>query len=114
MNTFLRSATSCKLPFLFCCWFLAVCAATAAQRTWTGNGNDWDWRTALNWDGPIIRPNPIDPGDTLTFPAGPSKLNNTNDFGSGTNFNSLTYSGAGYISAGNMIGLSNGVSVTHA
>ncbi|HKQ36798.1 MAG TPA: hypothetical protein VJ063_01900, partial [Verrucomicrobiae bacterium] len=84
-----------------------------AQRTWDGGGADWDWRTSLNWDGSIIRPNDIDQGDTLIFPAGPTKLINTNDFGPNTNFTALIYSGPGYTSYGNQIGLSNGISVTH-
>ena len=113
MKTHLRSDNFSRLAFVFCCWFLTVCAAGAAQRTWDGGGIGWDWRTAQNWDGSFLQI-PIAPGDTLVFPAGPTKLANTNDFLAGTNFNSLTYSGSGYASAGNMIGLSNGVSVTHA
>ena len=84
-----------------------------AQRTWEGGGNDWDWRNSANWDG-RIRLDPIEQGDTLVFPEGPAKLINTNDFGANTNFNALIYSGEDYRSYGNRIGLSNGVSVTHA
>jgi fibronectin-binding autotransporter adhesin len=88
--------------------------ALGAQRTWDGGGNDGDWRTAQNWDGNIFLPIPIAQGDTLVFPAGPTKLVNTNDFGAGTNFTALTFSGDDYIVRGNMIGLTNGISVTHA
>lgn len=85
----------------------------AAQRTWDGGGTDWDWRNSANWNG-TIRLDPIEQGDTLVFPEGPTKLINTNDFGANTNFSALIYSGDDYQTYGNRIGLSNGVSVTHA
>src|SRR5687767_2444876 len=74
-----------------------------AQRTWDGGGTDWDWRNSANWDG-ILRLDPIEQGDTLVFPEGPTKLINTNDFGAGTNFNALIYSRDDYATYGNRIG----------
>ena len=87
---------------------------SASQRTWDGGGVDWDWRTPANWDGSIVRPSAPDPGDTLVFPVGPAKRQTTNDFGAGTNFTALIFSGQDYSVGGNSIGLSNGISSTAA
>ena len=103
-----------RTALILSCWLALIWPAPAAQRTWDGGGNDGDWRTAQNWDGNIFLPIPIAQGDTLLFPEGPTKLVNTNDFGAGTNFSALTFSGDDYIVRGNMIGLTNGISVTHA
>ena len=56
-----------------------------------------------NWGGtaPVA-------GDDLVFPAGAARLSNTNDFGDGTAFNSITISGTGYTLAGNRIALGAG------
>ena len=79
------------IRFVWTCFALMLFTAVhshAAQRTWDGAGNDWDWRNSANWDG-LIRLDPIEQGDTLVFPEGPTKLVSTNDFGAGTNFNSI-------------------------
>ena len=72
----------------------------ATVRTWTGLGADANWTTALNWGGtaPVA-------GDDLVFPAGAARLSNTNNFGNGTAFNSITISGTGYTLAGNRVAL---------
>src|SRR5690349_1436868 len=88
--------------------FLIVWTTLGAQRTWDGGGNDGDWSTPQNWDGNIFLPVPIAAGDALVFPAGPTKLVNTNDLPAGVNFQSLLFSGNNYIARGNMIGLTNG------
>ena len=72
----------------------------AAVRTWTGAGGNNNWTTPANWGG--TAPNA---GDDLVFPAGAARLANTNDYGNGTAFNSITISGTGYALAGNRIAL---------
>ena len=84
--------------------------ALAADRIWSGNGADNRWTNSGNWNGGIA---PVT-GDSLQFPAGAARLSNTNNFAAGTSFRMLTFSGAGYLSRGNTIGVSNGISATHA
>src|SRR5262249_10360745 len=60
--------------------------------TWDGGGSDSNWTTAANWVGDVA---PL-AGDNLVFPSGAVQLSNTNNFASGTVFNSLTVSGGGY------------------
>ncbi|MBA4181478.1 MAG: hypothetical protein C0506_12885 [Anaerolinea sp.] len=83
--------------------------AHAASRTWTGGGSDNNWTTPANWGGtaPVA-------GDSLVFPVGASRLNNTNDFPAGTNFASITVSSGGYTLGGNAVSLTNGLTATHA
>lgn len=71
----------------------------AATRTWTGTTSG-TWSVAANWGGtaPVA-------GDDLVFPTGPTTLITTNDFGAGTGFNSITFTGSGYTLNGNAIAL---------
>src|SRR5437870_7719238 len=71
-----------------------------ATDIWTGRGANPNWMTAGNWS--IGIPNA---GDDLVFPTGAARLNNTNNFASGTGFNSITFSGSGYTLGGNRITL---------
>ncbi len=72
----------------------------AATRTWTGGGGNSNWTTTANWGGtaPVA-------GDNLVFPSGAAQLTNTNNYGAGTSFASITISGTGYTLAGNSIAL---------
>ncbi|HEV8266741.1 MAG TPA: autotransporter-associated beta strand repeat-containing protein, partial [Thermoanaerobaculia bacterium] len=77
----------------------------AAMKTWDGslNGN---WASALNWTpfgAPVA-------GDDLVFPAGAMTFTMTSFT---ADFNSITFSGAGYTVNGSGFGLTNGISVTH-
>jgi hypothetical protein len=102
------------LYFAICAALLTFSTAFGAQRTWDGGGSDGDWSSAQNWNGNIFNPVPIAAGDTLVFPAGPTKLVNTNDLTAGVNFTALSFWGEDYIVRGNVIGLTNGISITHA
>ena len=84
--------------------------ALAATKTWTGLGGDANWQTGGNWGGtaPLA-------GDDLVFPAGAAQTTNTNNFPAGTSFNSLAFSGNGYVIGGNRIALSvSGITSTVA
>lgn len=59
---------------------------------WDGGGSDNKWTTLANWVGDI-KPSP---GDELIFPAGAARLNNENDFPSGTQFGLIAVYGNGY------------------
>jgi uncharacterized repeat protein (TIGR01451 family) len=77
-----------------------VSFALAATRTWTGQSTtSSNWTDPANWAGGVA-PNP---GDSLVFGPGASRLTNTDDFGSGTDFGSITFSSAGYTISGNAI-----------
>ncbi|MCC6124161.1 MAG: hypothetical protein IT426_04320 [Pirellulales bacterium] len=61
-------------------------------RTWDGGGGDDNWTTASNWVGdaaPWL-------GDYLVFPAGAARMENVNDFPTGTKFGSIVVSGGSY------------------
>jgi autotransporter-associated beta strand protein len=81
---------------------LLTSSAFGATRTWTGTSSGL-WSAAANWGGTA----PV-PGDDLVFPAGASNLSNTNDFGAGTAFSSITISGAGYVLGGAAVNLGAG------
>jgi autotransporter-associated beta strand protein len=69
------------------------------KRTWTGGGSTANWSDRNNWGGGIA-PNP---GDSLVFGPGASRLTNNNDFAAGTYFDSIAFSSAGYTITGNSI-----------
>ncbi len=85
-------------------------SALAAIATWTGAGADANWMTAANWGGTAPSA-----GDDLVFPGGAARLTNTNNFPSGTNFNTITFNGAsgGYTLNGNAIQLSSGLTASN-
>jgi len=89
---------------------LSAAAARAATSTWTGGGADDNWTTPANWGG--IAPSA---GDDLVFPGGTPRLSPNNDFGAGTSFNTITFTGAsgGYTLTGNTIQLVAGVSAAN-
>ena len=68
-------------------------AFVPATRTWSGGGSDNKWSTPANWVGNVAP----QPGDNLVFPAIAAQFNNVNDYPPGTQFGSITISGAGYI-----------------
>src|ERR1051325_1167897 len=78
---------SCSLP------------ASAATRTWGGGGANNFWSAPANWTNnvaPVL-------GDDLIFPAGAARLSNSNDFGAGISFHSITLSGSNYVINGNSL-----------
>ncbi len=89
------------------------CSLPGAVRTWDGGGRGATWDDAGNWSGPIP-PAPPAPGDDLVFPAGTLRLSNTNDFPAGTDFNRITWPGAGYTAGGNQVALTAGIVASHA
>ena len=99
--------------FLGLVLFGALLSATAAQavtRTWTGGGGDDNWVTAANWGG--TAPNP---GDDLVFPGGTPRLSPNNNFGAGTSFNTISFTGSsgGYTLVGNAFQLVAGINATN-
>jgi autotransporter-associated beta strand protein len=79
--------------------------ASAAQKTWTGGSMvDSEWQTGANWGGTAPSA-----GDDLVFPSGASRLTNHNNFPAGTSFNTVSFSGDGYVITGNNIGATNGI-----
>ncbi|MFV2068579.1 MAG: beta strand repeat-containing protein, partial [Pirellulales bacterium] len=78
--------------------------------TWDGGGLDNHWTTPANWGGDIAP----SPADDLVFPAGAAQVTNRNDFPSGTNFNSIGFSGGGYSISGNALGLAAGIDAASA
>jgi hypothetical protein len=79
-----------------------------ATDTWTGAAGTL-WSTPGNWSGSIA---PV-AGDSLVFPASASNLVNTNDFASGTTFNSITIQASGYSLSGNPLALSAGITASY-
>src|SRR5687767_14236271 len=70
----------------------AACAAVsglgagAAERVWSGAGDDHDFSTNANWVGNVA---PV-PNDSLTFD-GFARLTPVNDYGAGTGFNGIVF-----------------------
>ena len=83
----------------------ALLSHAEAQSLWNGSGADDNWTTGANWGGtaPVANAN-------LQF-GGSTRLGPVNNFGAGTNFNSLTFnSGAdAFTLSGNRILLSGDV-----
>src|SRR5690242_11739077 len=91
------------------CLSLFICShLSAANRSWDGGGANSVWANGANWNGRLTAP---DPGDNLTFPAGAAQLSNNNNFATGTDFNIVTFSAAGYTIAGNQVALTAGLNV---
>src|SRR5437899_12805639 len=99
--------SSSKLAFaslvtlLFC---LSMCPVQAATGTWTGGGGDGKWLTPANWASGTPSP-----GDSLVFQTA-NRVNNTNNFGAGTSFGSITINGPGGFNLfGNQISLGGNI-----
>jgi autotransporter-associated beta strand protein len=73
-------------------------AYTPATLSWTGGGATSNWSDPNNWGGTAPHP-----GDNLVFGPGPANLTPYDDFPIGTLFNSITFSGSGYVVNGNSI-----------
>jgi hypothetical protein len=80
-----------------------------ATFTWDGGGGDANWTTPANWSTDAA---PAGDGtDSLVFPNGAAQLSNNNDFASGTDFASISFTAGGYTLAGNALDLgASGVS----
>jgi len=83
---------------------------TGVTRTWDGGGTNGHWTEPQNWAGDVT---PV-AGDNLRFPASAVQLSCTNDFPSGTTFNSITVSGTNYVLRGTNLALNAGIYVTNA
>src|SRR5262249_8789284 len=83
---------------------------TRSGDTWVGGGADNNWSTAANWASGIAP----QPGDSLVFPSGSTGLTSNNDFLAGTNFQSITFTGSGYMLGGNALALSSGIDASLA
>jgi autotransporter-associated beta strand protein len=77
-------------------------------KVWSGQGANADWSNGTNWVGNVA---PV-PADDLVFPGGAARTFNTNDFVTGTLFNSITISNGAYTLSGNSITLSAGFTNT--
>jgi trimeric autotransporter adhesin len=72
--------------------------------TWTGaSATVSNWSATANWN---VLPSA---GSDLIFPAGASRLSNTNDFLAGTPFGSITYQTGGYTTVGNAIAVATSI-----
>ncbi len=74
-----------------------VSSAPASTHTWTGAGPNGYWNNALNWNGGA--PGAAETNLRLVFPAGVSRLSNTNNIGDLT-ATAISFSGTGYRLAG--------------
>ncbi len=97
------------LPLLAALVGLISTQSYAATRTWDGSSSAY-WNTAANWAENAV---PTD-GDSLVFPAGPTRLTTTNNTSSLRRFNSITIYGTDYYLRGNSLTLSNGITATYA
>ncbi len=79
-------------------------AADPPARAWTGAGANDLWTNPANWD--TGAPNP---GDSLLFPFGASRMINVNDYPEGTGFHRITFIGGGYTISGNRLSLADGL-----
>jgi hypothetical protein len=79
-------------------------SATAATDTctWTGSGADAFWTTAANWNCSVDGVAAPEDGDSLVFPSGAARLNNSNDFAA-LIVDSITIDGDGYTLSGNNV-----------
>lgn len=88
---------------------MAVCVTafcvSAADRIWTGGGDDANWSTPENWGGMELAE-----GDRLFF-SGAARLASTNDLPDGTAFAGITFSGdaGAFTLGGNRIALGGSV-----
>jgi autotransporter-associated beta strand protein len=90
---------------------LTLNGLAVARFVWDGGGSGANWQAGQNWVADIAP----QPGDDLVFPAGALQIaNSTNDFKTGTNFNSIVFTGNGYNIKGNAIGLTAGLTDSSA
>ncbi len=82
--------------------------AFSAIKTWDGGGADANWGTAANWSTDVA---PV-AGDDLVFPAAALQQTNNNNLFILTSFHSITIEGGTYTFSGNLIRLTNGLTVT--
>jgi PKD domain len=77
-----------------------------AVRIWDGGGATNLWTDRFNWQGDLAPT----AGDDLVFGPGAdaTSLTNSNDFGAGAAFNSITFTAGGYDLQGNTINLGPG------
>lgn len=97
----------CRTLMVFLC--LGGASSQAATRTWTGgHASSGNWNLRDNWGGVAVPTN----GDTVLFPAGAARLNNTNNI-AGLRLQSILFDGlgGGYVLRGNGVSLSNGITV---
>lgn len=102
--------THLVLGLVFFGFLLSETAARAVTRTWTGGGGDNNWVTAANWGGTTPSP-----GDDLVFPGGTPRLSPNNNFGAGTGFNTISFTGSsgGYTLVGNAFQLAAGINAAN-
>lgn len=96
------------LPLLLCLC-LGIWPASAATRTWTGgHASSANWNLRDNWSGSAVPAN----GDTLVFPSGAPRLNNTNNI-PGLRLAMIQFTGVagGYTLRGNSVTLTNGITM---
>lgn len=87
--------------------FLMSVTSFGATKTWTGAGADANWGTAANWTpagAPVAN-------DDLVFPATGLQQSNNNNTTLFTTYRTITVEGGAYTFAGNLIRLSNGLTV---
>ena len=84
----------------------AIAPARGQNFTWSGGGADNNWTTPANWEGGVAP----SANSVLRF-GGSTRLTNTNDFATGTQFNGIEFrSGAGaFALSGNAINLGGDV-----
>jgi len=83
-----------------------VMLTVPTTRMWSGGGTTNNWSEGANWVGGVAP----GPGDDLVFPPGAArKRTSTNDFASGTTFNSILLTDGGYTLLGNGIRLTHGI-----
>jgi autotransporter-associated beta strand protein len=83
--------------------------ADATQRTWSGSGADNFWTNPTNWVGGVAP----SPGDDLLFPTNAPNLTVSNNFPSGTVFNSITILGVSDSLYGSNIVLHAGINASN-
>jgi hypothetical protein len=105
-HTILRSLVSHTLLVIVILLAGVTRSVEATTVSWTGAVNGL-WSNGGNWVGGVA---PV-AGDDLVFPGGASNLNNTNDLPAGTIFRSIAVTGGAYQIGGNLVGLTNGITV---
>lgn len=83
-------------------------AVFPAAKTWSGAGADANWATAANWT-PAGAPAA---NDDLIFPAAALQQSNNNNTTIFTTYRSITIEGGTYTIGGNLLRLTNGLTVT--
>lgn len=92
---------------IFLLLFLSV-NVFSATKTWDGGGGDANWTSAANWSTDVA---PV-AGDDLIFTAAAAQQANNNNFFIFTSFRSITVEGGTYTFGGNLLRLTNGLTVT--